>query len=203
MNSQCPQFWWMINNADKYQYTCLRLAIASNGSKNQRNKRIETFSEAMDAIKAFAIRGDSDDKLRCLVCGIGWLPEGIAINTHQLRNLVSKCKSSINGSLQKMGFTVNLGRTEAANAVTACFPFLKDNTAELRKWSVRRYPTESANTESPIATESNQECKVEVEENGIVRVDQYLEDDTFKITEEPHRVDENWEFQMTDFSYWS
>lgn len=140
MNTQAPfpQFWWTLGEEDKYKYACLRAAIASNTFKSQRNKRVSTFTETLNAIKHFAVRGDKDDNKRCLVCGICWLPEGIAINTHQLRFLISKCKSSINGSLQKTGFSLNLGRTEAANAMTNAFPILKDNTTELRKWTVRR-----------------------------------------------------------------
>ena len=114
------------------------MEMSQPSNKNQRNKRIETFSEALDKIKKFAVREDSDDWKRCLVCGICWLPEGIAINTHQLRILIFKCKSSINGSLQKMGFNVNLGRTDAANAMVNSIPFLKDNTPELRQWTVRK-----------------------------------------------------------------
>lgn len=136
-----PLYWGMLNPMDMQRYNYLRLALSSSETKNQRNRRIATFTEAMEAVRGFAIRGDSNDKLRCLVCGIAWLPEGIAINTHQLKLLISRCKSSINGSLQKLGFTENLGRTAAANAMIAQYSFLKENSTELRKWSVRRKPS--------------------------------------------------------------
>ncbi|EAY11882.1 hypothetical protein TVAG_362620 [Trichomonas vaginalis G3] len=136
-----PLYWGMLNPIDMQRYNYLRLALSSSETKNQRNRRIATFTEAMEAVRGFAIRGDSNDKLRCLVCGIAWLPEGIAINTHQLKLLISRCKSSINGSLQKLGFTENLGRTAAANAMIAQYSFLKENSTELRKWSVRRKPS--------------------------------------------------------------
>ena len=144
-----PMFYWMMSDADKYQYNCLRYSIATTASKNQRNKRISTFNEAMDAIKMFAIRGDANDKLRSLVCGICWLNEGIAINTHQLKTLLGKCKSSINGSLQKIGFSSNLSRAETTNAMTRFFPFLNENSSELRKWSVRNYPQQVLELSSP------------------------------------------------------
>ena len=211
INSQAPQFWWMINNADKYQYTCLKLAIASNCTKNQRNKRIETFSEVMEAIKTFAIRGDQEDKIRCLVCGIAWLPEGIAINTHQLKKLVSKCKSSINGSLQKMGFIVNLGRTEAANAVTNNFTFLKDNNTELRKWSVRKYPsgTNSTNFTSskidspPYVYNSNENNNLELSARDDIKGNQFEKDDLIESNhlDTSTHFEENWDFFLPEFSY--
>lgn len=133
-----PKYWNLMSDADKYQYNRIRAAMSSPNNKNQRNKRIETFSESLEIIKKFAVRGDADDWRRCLTCGVCWLPEGLAINTHQLKLMIFKCKSSINGSLQKMGFNVSLGRTEAATAMVSGIPFLKENSAELRQWTVRR-----------------------------------------------------------------
>lgn len=135
---QFPNYWNFLSDMDKYQYNCLRMSISSQYAKNTRNKRVENFTELLEIIKRFCIRGNNEDWRRCLVCGVCWLNEGIAINTRQLRLLIFKCKSSINGSLHKMGFTVNLGRTEAANALTNVIPILKDNTNELRQWTVRQ-----------------------------------------------------------------
>ena len=133
-----PQLWWRLSDADKCQYACLKAAISSTALRSQRNRRISAFTEALSAIKAFVLRGDKDDNLRSLVCGICWLDEGIAINTHQLKRLLSKCKSSINGSLQKLGYTTSLGRTESAAAMVSVWPLLRENNAELRKWTVRK-----------------------------------------------------------------
>jgi hypothetical protein len=77
-----------------------------------------------------------------MVCGIYWLPDGIAINIHQFRSLFPKCKSSINGSLQRLGFSTNLGRTAASQTIASIFPFLRENMPALRKWTVRRYSPE-------------------------------------------------------------
>lgn len=158
VNSYCffPKYWNLLDGEDRYKYTIMRAEMSSPSNKNQRNKRIETFSEALDKIKKFAIRNDSDDWKRCLVCGICWLPEGIAINTHQLKILIFKCKSSINGSLQKMGYNVNLGRTEAASAMTSSIPFLKNSSSELRQWTVRKKSDDSVD-DGNLSSESEKE----------------------------------------------
>lgn len=177
VNPYCffPRYWNLLDGEDRYKYTVMRAEMSSPSNKNQRNKRIETFSDALDKIKKFAIRNDSDDWKRCLVCGICWLPEGIAINTHQLKILIFKCKSSINGSLQKMGYNVNLGRTEAANAMTSSIPFLKNSSSELRQWTVRKKSHDTSeeicckqdeSTDSISCTESEkEEIDTKVEEN--------------------------------------
>jgi hypothetical protein len=155
------QLVWQLSDSDKYGYACLRAAISANCGKSQRNRRVTSFTETLEAIRGFVAREDKDDPIRSMLCGVCWLPEGIAVNTHQLRRLVAKCKSSINGSLQKIGYTVSLGRAESAQAMTAYFPLLKDNSTELRKWTVRRredaleytrpmYPTKPPKTRSGI-----------------------------------------------------
>lgn len=142
-----PCLWWLLSEADKYQYHCLKMALALTSEKNQRNQRLNSFNKCIEAVKSFAIRGDNKDNIRSYICGIVWLKDGIAINTHYLKALISKCKSSINGSLQKMGLTINVSRTEAIAQMTAAFPNLKENTSELRKWSIRKMPNSSSNTQ--------------------------------------------------------
>ena len=136
--SSFPNFFQLLTDYDKVQYGCLRVALGGPMNKNQRNKRVETFVDSLAAIKAFCIRGDYDDWKRCLVCGVSWLGEDIAINTRQLRLLIFKCKSSINGSLLKMGFNITVGRTETAQKIARQFPVIRDNTPELRQWTIRR-----------------------------------------------------------------
>lgn len=199
MGGPPPLYWWLLNSNDLHQYTVLRVALTSSESKNQRNRRIATFTEAVEAVRAFAIRGDTLDKVRCLVCGIAWLPEGIAINTHQLKLLISRCKSSINGSLQKLGFTENLGRTAAANAITAAYPFLKENISELRKWSVRRRPTiqpilpDAAAMQEQVQLPQQQQEAVQNDQRTAVVVEEVHEDLQAKCNDSVAPKSEIWE----------
>jgi hypothetical protein len=50
----------------------------------------------LTTVRNFVMWNETDDWKRALVCGICWLNADIAINTRQLRLLLSKCKSSIN-----------------------------------------------------------------------------------------------------------
>lgn len=136
--SSFPSFFQLLSDYDKIQYGYLRVALSGPMNKNQRNKRVETFVDALAAIKNFCIRGDYDDWKRCLVCGVCWLGDDIAVNTRQLRLLIFKCKSSINGSLLKMGFNITAGRTETAQKIIRHFPVVRDNTPEIRQWTIRR-----------------------------------------------------------------
>ena len=48
-----------------------------------------------------------------------------------------------------MGLSVNLGRTEAANAIVMSIPYLKDNLNELRQWTVRQLGPQCVSPISP------------------------------------------------------
>jgi hypothetical protein len=89
-------------------------------------------------IKAYVVRGTSADLNRALVCGILWLPRYLAVNIHELQLLTSKCKSSLNGSLHTMGYGTIPTGLNSAGELLAAYPWMKDNYAELRRWTVRQ-----------------------------------------------------------------
>jgi hypothetical protein len=132
-----PQYWELLTEADQTTYRQLKHDFTMGNVKRVRNNRLETFEGVLDAIRHFAERGDNNDWRRFLVCGVCWMENAIAINTRQLRLLVAKCKSSINGSLQKMGYTTNMSHSESWKILFPHIPLLKDHFAELRQWTIR------------------------------------------------------------------
>jgi hypothetical protein len=152
-------------------YACLRASISTSAMRSPRRRRSLTFAETLDAIRSFVVRHDKDDPLRGLICGIYWLTDGIAINIHQLRLLVPKCKSSINGSLQRLGFAFNLGRALSAHTIAGVFPILKDNPPALRKWTIRKRHSESIETSIAQTEIHGQEPPLfEISLEGLARV---------------------------------
>ncbi|KAK8886737.1 hypothetical protein M9Y10_042205 [Tritrichomonas musculus] len=138
---QLPGFYDLLSDSDREGYNQLRSALSSKNCRNRRNKRLETFSEMLNAIHKYAIRNDENDWKRCLVCGVLWLSNGIAINTRQMRLLIDKCKSSINGSLHRMGYSAVTCRGDTSNQIVEQIPMLKNNFPELRQWTVRQMNT--------------------------------------------------------------
>ena len=134
-----PRYWDLLSLEDKSSYEVMRGALSSPSCKNRRNKSLETFTEIIETIHSYVVRNDNDDWKRALVCGVCWLgKDAVAINTRQLRLLIAKCKSSINGSFQQMGYCTLPAGTESASSLIKYFPFLRDNFSELRQWTVRR-----------------------------------------------------------------
>lgn len=145
-----PKFFSMLDDHDQQRYETLRAALSSHICRNRRGKRLETFAEMLNTIRQFCVRGDENDWRRCLVCGVCWVPNGIAVNTRQLGILIDKCKSSINGSLQKMGYSTLQSRGDSAAAVSDAIPCLRDDFSELREWTVRLFCAQTPQPALPL-----------------------------------------------------
>jgi hypothetical protein len=136
-----PAYWDLIGDTDRAAYLTLRQTLSSSACKHCRHHSNEVNRDILNTIHTFVIRNDADDWKRALVCGICWLRGSIAVNTRQLRLLVSKCKSSINAMFQNIGYVTVPTTTDYGAAIAQFFPSIKDNFAELRKWTIRAAKT--------------------------------------------------------------
>ena len=134
-----PAFYEFLSQDDQRQYNELRDRVGSPENRYNRNKRLETFNEILDEIKSYCQRKDSDDWKRYLVCGVCWIDRSsdIAINTRQLRLLILKSKSTINGALAKMGYSTIPIKSHDPTDLIEMIPFLKSHPQELRQWTTR------------------------------------------------------------------
>jgi hypothetical protein len=145
---QLPSYWALLDETDKLAYTTMRQGLSSSACKHRRHHATEINKDILATIHGFVMRNDNENWKRALVCGICWLPDAIAINTRQLRLLLSKCKSSINSMFQSLGFTAVPTTTDYGSALAAAFPLIKDNFAELRQWTIR-------SVKPPVAEDEN------------------------------------------------
>jgi hypothetical protein len=134
---QLPLYWALLSDTNKGEYLAMRQALSSSACKHRRNHSKEINQDIVTTIRSFVMRNDADDWKRGLVCGICWLDADIAINTRQLRLLLSKCKSSINAMFQAIGYSTVPTTNDFAGALATLFPVIKDNFGELRKWTIR------------------------------------------------------------------
>jgi hypothetical protein len=164
--SVIPRFWERLTIEDQKKYVFLHKTMSSPNYKNKRHKSNQMFQKIINTIKAFVIRGEIQDYDRSLVCGIFFLKEMkncnaeeavkmlgtlkneiIITNTNQLKILLSKSKSSINGSLQTLGYnsvTLNENGDILAAAddsqpsiVSRLLPEFENNYSITRQWTVR------------------------------------------------------------------
>ena len=156
-DSSEPPFYSKLSESDKFRYQELRRRLSSSENRYNRNKRLETFHEIIKQIEVFCIRNDEDDQIRCLVCGICWIKDGICVNTRQLRMLLNKSKSTINGSLQKIGYETVPAKGNDILQLIEAMPCLKTNFTEQRQWSIRKakFQTDYDNSHEKESQEAN------------------------------------------------
>lgn len=165
--SKEPRYWNWLSESDRAEYNELKKELSSSNYKNKRNRSKETFATLLSKIKNFVIKGDANDNNRALVCGIVWLEKGVAINTHQLCLLTGKCKSSINGSFQRLGFGTMPTGTDSSGDLINKFPLLKSNFGELRQWTIRKKINDGDDVSPPEADSiPNESSGIDLEFSG-------------------------------------
>ena len=132
-----PVHWQLLSVSDLDEYFHLRQSFLNENGKSKKGERLESFMLRLNKIRAYIERGDSNDWKRSVVCGIMFLKKSIAINIQQLRLLVGKCKSSINGSLQQLGYTALPQGREMSQEFLYRVPFFQKDSLELKKWTIR------------------------------------------------------------------
>ncbi|EAY12549.1 hypothetical protein TVAG_139290 [Trichomonas vaginalis G3] len=132
-----PLHWDLISQADLDDYVTLRKNFYDEIRKSKKGERHDAFIRRLRTIHDFVQRGDKDDWKRGLVCGILFLSKGIAIHIQQFRLLLGKCKSSINGSLQQIGFIAHPQGGPVEQELYSMVPIFQREKSEIKKWTVR------------------------------------------------------------------
>lgn len=154
-----PLFIDLLSDDDKNKYNELREQFSSPKYKNRRNKSNNVFKNMIRSINTFINKDNNDVYKRSLVCGIVWINDMIIINTHQLRILIDKCKSSINGSFQSIGYEALPSGEEYINHIISLYPFMKNNYSELRQWTARKLVNKEKKCKEINPITSNQNSK--------------------------------------------
>ncbi|OHT11656.1 hypothetical protein TRFO_03864 [Tritrichomonas foetus] len=132
-----PAHWEFLNDDDKAEYIAITTRFHEEIAKSKRGERIEVFVNRLKTIRDYINRDVNDQWKRILVCGIMFLNNALGINIQQLRLMMGKCKSSINGSLQQLGYMAKPSTHEIDQEITKKVPLLKDDHFELKKWTIR------------------------------------------------------------------
>jgi hypothetical protein len=134
-----PEFFNRLSTSDQASYLALQADLGRTELRYNRFHRLETIQSIFDATRAFCMRGDYHDGTRSAVCGIAWLAgEELALNTRQLRILIAKSKSSINGAIAKMNYIALPARESEIERLCLAMPILRGNARSVRQWTIRR-----------------------------------------------------------------
>jgi hypothetical protein len=99
--------------------------------------RPSSFIQELMSLIAFVERRPEDRELRAHVTGVFRIPPFLCINTRVLKNLIHRCKSSINNSLQELGYSMVKAKTTGDSSVLPELTAFLQLSPSSRQWTVR------------------------------------------------------------------
>jgi hypothetical protein len=137
--------------SDRQEYDRLRDNFHEDIGKSRKGERLDVFTDRLNQVRAFIERNDEDQWKRSLVCGVFFLRDSLALNIQQLRTLLGKCKSSINGSLQRLGYSALLPGHEAEQEFLSRIPSHCQEPSDLKRWTIRKVASIVSTPKAPPA----------------------------------------------------
>lgn len=135
--------WTDLSEFDKCRYNDLKLYFRRQQKEHLKERKTTPFASEIISILQYVDQTSHGRDNRCIVTGIGFSGPFICVNTQQLKNLVCRCKSSINSGFQQIGYDAVRNKTKAREVILATIPTLKTEPVCIRQWTVR-CATESA-----------------------------------------------------------
>lgn len=154
--SSLPLYWQLLDRTDLEDYLKLKYLLEEDQGKSCKGERFDFFSQRLEQIKAYICKDEANKWKRSLVCGIIFLKNGIAINIQNFKILLSRCKSSINGSLQQLGYNTSQSNLAMSEEIKQQIPLFSNSPVELKRWTFRENKPlneivhEKSNTKKPF-----------------------------------------------------
>jgi len=132
-----PSYWNALSQEDKSEFIKLRNRLHQSQKTSVKDRRLVSFSNEMTSILNFLERSEVGREQRCVLAGVAFAGPFICVNTRQLKSFLGRCKSSINGSFQQLGYVAVRTKSKARICVLSIMPTLANEPNLLRQWTVR------------------------------------------------------------------
>ena len=133
-----PQFWDVLTTDEKNEFTQLRSQFRQNLHTSVKDRRVVSFANELRLVLQFIERDELHKEERSILTGVCFAGPFICVNTRQLKTFLCRCKSSINGSFQQMGYVALRTKAKARQCILTLLPPLASEQTILRQWTVRR-----------------------------------------------------------------
>jgi hypothetical protein len=130
-------FWTTLSSDDRAEFVRLRSLFSQMQKTASQDRRGVAFSNELLTILGYIERSPENLEARSVVTGVCFVGPLICVNTRQLMTFVCRCKSSINGILQELGYVPIRTRLKTRRCIVAVLPSLDRNPELIRQWTVR------------------------------------------------------------------
>lgn len=157
--------WNQLSQDDKSEYIRIREEFHQNQKVTSKDRRVVTFRKELLTVLQFLERGPDNLETRCILTGICFAGPIVCVNTRQLKSFLCRCKSSINGSFQQLGYLALKTKSKTRSCVVAVLPSLMNHQNILRQWTVRVVSDEAQFCF--VSSFSNAKIPVKIEEDDL------------------------------------
>lgn len=122
---------------ERSQYQTLIESISNDVQKTRRHSGLTEFVKHISLVHRFIARGNSNDSLRGIVCGVEFGRGFILVNTDRLKKVLFRSKSCMNCCFQRLGYDVMRPSHDIVCLFTRLLPNVNPEFFAIRQWCVR------------------------------------------------------------------
>jgi hypothetical protein len=137
-------YWTLLSQEDRSEYIRLRNGFHHGQKISSKDRRTVTFGRELTIVLQFLERIPENLEARSVGAGVCFAGSVACVNTRQLKGFLKRCKSSINGSFQQLGYIALRTKSKARQCVTTVLPSLQNEPSILRQWTVRVVSADAA-----------------------------------------------------------
>ena len=133
-----PQaYWGPLSQEDKVEFQKLRASFHQNQKTSTKDRRLVSFANELQTILKYIEHSPTGRENRTILVGVCFSGPFIGVNTRQLKCFMGRCKSSINGSFQQLGYVALKTKSKSRTCILSIIPSLSKDQNILRQWTVR------------------------------------------------------------------
>jgi len=137
-NTDIPsKLWNKMSENDKVYFLRLKHHFHEIMKSKFKEHNVSSFYEELVQIHNFLEHNCIGWEERCFVSGIALVGPIIAVNSRLLMGFLSRCKSSINGCFQTMGYHSLKSKTQTREFINCIFPSCAHESSYTRQWTIR------------------------------------------------------------------
>lgn len=130
-------YWNKLTQEDKTEFQKLRNHFHQSQKISSKDSRLVSFSNELHTVLKYIEHSEQGRECRTILTGVAFAGPFICVNTRQLKCFLGRCKSSINGSFQQLGYVAIKTKSKARACILAILPSLISDQNILRQWTVR------------------------------------------------------------------
>jgi hypothetical protein len=130
-------FWGVLSQDDQTEFIKLRARLHRGQQSISKDIRMAAHHRELLMVLSYLERSPENMEVRAIISGILFVGPAVCVNTRQLKLLLGRCKSSINGCFKQLGFVAVRTKVKARNFIAHCLTALKDKQDVIRQWTVR------------------------------------------------------------------